>query len=457
MAALYWFRNDLRVEDNSLLTELSQTYTSLYCCYIIEPQAKNSSAPFNTTVGKHRWSFLKQSLQELTDTLRSKNITLLVLYGVPEKLIPILVDELSIDTLGCANQVGYREIQRLKAVKKALPKLRVKTQWLHTLYEKNVIDNTNALAGSFSKFRKTLEKHAVEFKQLPSFVDWPANDAKDPNTIKSLSPFCLPDDFYETDLNTKLQTQSTSSALIVGGCHQGLIHMQNYFLSGAAEHYKQTRNDLHGLHRTTMFSPWLALGCLSPKQVWRAITEYEHTNQANDSTKWLKFELLWREYFQWLARHNGNELFTFKGSANTPPNTSFYSERFKKWCTGNTPYPLVNALMNQLNETGFMSNRGRQIVASCLVNELQLDWRYGASYFEQQLIDYDVASNWGNWQYIAGVGADPRGGRWFNIDKQSQYYDADGEFTRKWQGDRQCYPLDSVDLVDWPVADNHVN
>ena len=108
--------------------------------------------------------------------------------------------------------------------------------------------------------------------------------------------------------------------------------------------------------------------------------------------------------------------------------------------------------MNQLNATGFMSNRGRQIVASCLVNELQIDWRYGAAYFQQMLVDHDVASNWGNWQYIAGVGVDPRGGRQFNLAKQTDIYDAKKIFITKWQGAATQPTLDSVDAVDWPAA-----
>ena len=79
-----------------------------------------------------------------------------------------------------------------------------------------------------------------------------------------------------------------------------------------------------------------------------------------------------------------------------------------------------------------MSNRGRQLVASCLVHELNLDWRYGASWFEHSLLDYDVASNWGNWQYLAGVGCDPRGHRQFNLEKQTQMYDPNGEFRNRW-------------------------
>ena len=88
--------------------------------------------------------------------------------------------------------------------------------------------------------------------------------------------------------------------------------------------------------------------------------------------------------------------------------------------------------MKQLSATGYLSNRGRQIAASCLINEMAGDWRYGAAWFASQLIDYDVAANWGNWQYLAGVGADPKGGRHFNLAKQTEIYDADGSFQSRW-------------------------
>ena len=112
--------------------------------------------------------------------------------------------------------------------------------------------------------------------------------------------------------------------------------------------------------------------------------------------------------------------------------------------------------MLELKATGYMSNRGRQIVASCLVNEYQIDWRYGAAWFEHHLIDYDVASNWGNWQYIAGVGVDPRGGRHFDIGKQSKQYDPEEQYVRYWLGDAfvENTPAmgDSVDAADWPIG-----
>jgi deoxyribodipyrimidine photo-lyase len=225
-----------------------------------------------------------------------------------------------------------------------------------------------------------------------------------------------------------------------------------YFSGLLPSTYKTTRNELDGFNNTTKFSSWLAFGCISARQVFNAVNEYEHQHIANESTYWIKFELLWREYFKWHALNAGKQLFIFKGQKKTKPLTTFLPARFAMWCQGTTPYPLVNAIMNELNTTGYISNRSRQIAASCLVNELQLDWRYGAAYFEQQLIDYDVASNWGNWQYIAGVGVDPRGGRHFNIEKQTQQHDPHGVYTHKWHGnDNICTQLDSLDAVDWPV------
>lgn len=443
MAALYWFNNDLRIEDNSLLTKLAQESTSLHCCYIINPQWFNSSSLLNSAMGNHRWRFLKQSLKELAIALHNRNIELQVLYGKPENILPKLVDELAIDTIGYGRHVGYQEKQSLKTIQKKLPDVTFETAWLNTLFTEDLIVNSNAVIGSFSKFRKVVEKNLINIVIEPSSSDWQLNE-KSPQTITTTKNASLDDTIAVVDKlfpDQNHHKKAINEITIKGGCDVALVHLADYFLSGAADHYKQTRNDLHGLRRSTLFSPWLALGCISVKQIWQSISDYEQHYQANESTYWIKFELLWREYFQWLALAKGRHLFTFKGSSQVVPNTTFNQERFQQWSTGTTVYPLVNALMNQLNSTGFMSNRGRQIVASCLVNELELDWRYGASYFEKQLIDYEVASNWGNWQYIAGVGADPKGGRWFNIEKQRQYYDPDGEFIAKWQGNNQLTPI----------------
>ncbi|MEO0444126.1 MAG: DASH family cryptochrome, partial [Pseudomonadota bacterium] len=249
------------------------------------------------------------------------------------------------------------------------------------------------------------------------------------------------------------ENKDRKDGLQQGGSTLALEHLNHYF-SPKNRHpsrYKQTRNDLDGWWNSCKLSCWLAHRCLSPRQVVQTLQEYEQAVERNDSTEWIYLELLWREYFQWYAYHYDKQLFAFSGITQRKPLTSFYPQRFKQWCEGSSQWPLVNACMKQLNQTGFMSNRGRQIVASCLVNELQIDWRYGAAYFEEKLIDYDVGANWGNWQYIAGVGADPRGGRHFHIEKQTQQYDPNSEFIQKWQGRTTSMPIDHLDAADWPI------
>ncbi len=147
------------------------------------------------------------------------------------------------------------------------------------------------------------------------------------------------------------------------------------------------------------------------------LQRYEAVHGANHSTYWIFFELLWREYFYWYARRYGAKLFRFSGIGEKTAH-QFLCAALLQWKHGETPFPIVNACMRQLNQTGYMSNRGRQLVASRLIHELGLDWRYGAAYFETQLMDYDVGSIWGNWRYLEGIGADPRGSRQFNLENR---------------------------------------
>lgn len=208
----------------------------------------------------------------------------------------------------------------------------------------------------------------------------------------------------------------------------------HYYLfdSGQVSVYKETRNGLDGWDYSSKFSAWLAHGALSPRQVYSELKRYEREHIENDSTYWLYFELLWREFFYWQQAKHGRNWFRQTGIKGRIPENTPNPHIIKQWQQGQTDNPYVNACMTQLNATGYMSNRGRQWVASYFVNELAQDWRYGAAYFEQQLIDYDVGANWGNWQYLAGVGSDPRGQRQFNLAKQAQMYDPHGEFLALW-------------------------
>ena len=246
-----------------------------------------------------------------------------------------------------------------------------------------------------------------------------------------------------------------------GGETQGLARLQHYlFESNSLQIYKETRNGLVGANYSSKFSPWLAFGCLSPRKIAAEVKRYEATVVANESTYWMLFELLWRDYFHFYALKYGSAIFRLYGprglgplgitenklSTNTNPATSNHSvssdQNTKEWrmdnklrnawCLGATGYPFVDANMRELLSSGFMSNRGRQNVASFFVKDLELDWRFGGEWFESLLIDHDPASNYGNWTYVAGVGADPREDRYFLIPKQAKDYDPQGKYIRHW-------------------------
>ena len=160
---------------------------------------------------------------------------------------------------------------------------------------------------------------------------------------------------------------------------------------------------------------------------------YEEKHGANESTYWIFFEMMWRDFFRFMAKKHENKIF-LKGGLNDEADPNWQEDRglLQRWIDGQTGVPFVDANMREIARTGYMSNRGRQNVASFLVHDLELNWQMGAEYFESVLIDYDVASNWGNWQYVAGVGTDPRKNRYFNLLAQANRYDPNGEYVRQW-------------------------
>ncbi len=450
--AVYWFTQDLRISDNPGLQALLAGSQAVAFVYVLNPKDFEHRNYQQKAIGHHRWRFLNASLIDLSRQLHRRGHTLTLLEGDPGEQIQQFVQQHEVHELGVAHQVGWYEQQALASVRLTCENLVVRFVWNSTLFDRADIEH--APLGSFSRFRSYVEKQDTPIAPIARTLPqpWPA-PFEGEMFNRPHKRFVSQLNHYSAQLiqhDHELSAVKTENGFI-GGEHAAQDHLHGYFNTGLPDTYKHTRNALDDWSSSTKFSPYLALGNLSPRQIWHRLKQYEDDNGANDSTYWIGFELLWREYFQWLVLQNPKQCFLFQGGAKDKPLTSFYPQRFAKWCKGETPYPLVNACMHQLNATGYMSNRGRQIVASCLVNELALDWRFGAAYFQQQLIDYDVASNWGNWQYIAGVGADPRGGRFFNLHKQTQIYDPKGEFISKWNGEASTTLLDAVDAADWPI------
>ena len=434
---LYWLQNDLRIDDNPILSELATGQCALDIVFVINPHWFKNNNYQQKPYGVHKQQFLMQSLFELQQALIERGQTLHVLEGEPVSALKQRIAEQYIDEVVCSEHVGTYEQRQLARLKAHCPHVIFKTTQQDTLFQQSDLPfDLDELPKSFTPFRKMVE--AINIPITISAL--PTGLLSQPITLCAANPI---------ELN---EHTNYNNAVMHGGLKSAQTHLNQYFSGLLPSTYKITRNELDGFNNTTKFSSWLAFGCVSARQVYKAIETYEHNQITNESTYWIKFELLWREYFKWHALKAGNSLFSFKGQKQTKPLTTFMPNRFAAWCNGSTPYPLVNAIMNELNETGYISNRARQIAASCLVNELALDWRYGAAYFEQQLIDYDVAANWGNWQYIAGVGVDPRGGRHFNIEKQTLQFDPHAFYTNKWQGNKNTSTqLDNVNEVDWPI------
>ncbi|MBD5770786.1 DASH family cryptochrome [Marinomonas colpomeniae] len=450
---LVWFGNDLRCTDQKMLSLAAQEVDQLVCLYCDEPQHKQPSRYATQGMSALRRRFLDEGLNSLATELEKLGQTLFVSQHDVVTSITLLLNELPISHLYCNHNSGWNEQQSLEKIAHDFADVHFHIEHGLTLFEPEQLPFTftslvttstkkpeqeYGFPSCFSKFRKLVEVldpplSSPHVTQLPMVSEL---------LLKLSLPLIRP---WKPKPVTSIPT-------FAGGEKAARQQLNHYFSTNLASHYKEVRNALDGWGNSTKFSPWLAQGSLSPRQIKAALTQYEEKYGENESTYWIYFELLWREYFQWYATYYGKQLFLVGGLSNAKTHGSFYAERFRKWCEGNTPYPIVNACMKQLNQTGFMSNRGRQIVASCLVHELAIDWRYGAAYFEEKLIDYDVASNWGNWQYIAGVGADPRGGRRFNLEKQTEQYDPNHHFIHKWQGHHYDSQLDSVDAADWPIS-----
>ncbi|MDP1539783.1 MAG: DASH family cryptochrome [Moraxellaceae bacterium] len=427
MANLIVCNHAIRFHDNPLLQQAGSSPVFLY---VLDPQLLYEQVD--------RWSqarthFLIQGLNEFANQLKALGYVLNFAIGAWAEQVHQVALTIGAEKILCASPLGWREQQALQHLGN-ITSSPVISYNCDTLFEAEQIKSLFPdIPNIFSSFRRHIEKAdlAVKTTHKPDLTpaNWPQAE------------IALTLDDAVSWLNARCYEQS-SSFWQLGGESAGLNRVDEYiWQTQAIRDYKNTRNGLSGRLFSTQFSPWLASGALSARYIWQAVTEHELQFQANDSTYWVKFELLWREFFHWQHQYHGNAWFSRNGiqGPRAFAMTALGSTQQKylnHWQQGTTANDFINANMRMLSQTGWMSNRGRQNVASYLIHELGLDWRLGALWFESQLVDYDVASNWGNWAYLAGVGNDPRGSRRFNIDKQAQTHDPAGEFVREWLSER---------------------
>lgn len=424
MSVLLWFKNDLRLIDNAALHQALQLGCPIVPVFCLDPnQFKECPFGFKRT-GAFRAQFLLESLRDLDQALRQLGSGLIVRFSAAEQAIPDLVREYSASTVVTSSEIGYEELQTIEAVRKQVQDGHIITTEISTLLnaddypflKQNVPD-------VFTRFRQMVEKQWRVREVYPTVTSI---------ISPSIPPLQLPS---LQDLGLENVTADKRASLqFKGGTTEAFKRLKYYFeATQLVSNYKVTRNEMIGGDYSSKFSAWLAMGCMSARSIYHALKAYEQQYGANESTYWLVFELLWRDYFKWMMLQHPRVFFLKKGlkkyAIQLPP---FHAENFKKWVNGTTDNAFINANMIELKLSGFMSNRGRQNVASYLCHHLQCDWRYGAAYFEEMLVDYDISSNWCNWAYLAGVGNDPIKGRVFNPDKQANQYDADGAFRKLW-------------------------
>ncbi len=424
--ALVWFKTDLRLEDNETLIQAishNDEVIPIYC--IDEDHFKITSFGFYKT-GYFRLQFLIESLIDLDNNLRQLGSGLLVIKGKPEIEIAKLAKKYDIKKVYSKKEVAFEELTKQSEVEKELWKnnCSLETFSTSTLYHAQDLPFAlKDIPDVFTKFRKRIEQDA----DIKKIIDKP---------IKIHSP-SIPSInllLFNDLIPKKIDRDIRAAMLFKGGETEAWKRLDYYFFkSNKIAKYKETRNELIGSDYSTKFSAWLALGCISARSIYLQIKKYENEVLANESTYWIIFELIWRDYFRFMMKKYQYKFFQQNGINLLEKKINIHNPTiFNKWKNGETGVDFIDANMKELNLTGFMSNRGRQNVASYLCNDLKLDWRYGASYFEQQLIDYDVCSNWGNWAYLAGVGNDPRGNRVFDIEKQGNEYDKNKTFRNLW-------------------------
>ena len=412
--SIFWFRRDLRLEDNvGLFYALSGKY-KVYPIFIFDKEIL-SKLPKNDA----RVAFIHEALQKMQTELNTKfgsNIALF--HDSPKNVFQQLIKNHEIDTVYTNHDYEPYARERDAAIAKILKESNIQfnTYKDQVIFEKNEILKKDGqpykvYTPYMRVWKETFRKQEIQVFNSEELLHNSVKANKYPNVTLASIGFEKP--------TQKIQAYSVTASFIKA--------------------YEETRN-YPAQDTTSRLGPHLRFGTVSiRKMIKKAIA---HTNE----TFWQ--ELIWREFFMqilWHFPHTHKSAFKEKYDRIEWRNNE---EEFEKWCKGETGYPLVDAGMRQLNETGFMHNRIRMLVGSFLCKHLLIDWKWGEAYFAEKLHDYEMASNVGNWQWVAGSGVDASPYfRIFNPTTQIKKFDKDLKYIKKWVKDINefSYPKEIVD------------
>lgn len=418
-----WIRYDMRIHDHQPLTEALDSGKRVMAGYVFDQKNELLTAQGFPRMDKKRRRFLTESLLNLHCELEKLGVPLMIAHGNTACEIKKWVQQYQLSHIRAFHYPGVEEADEAEAVRRAVEQSGGMMTFYEgdTLFHKEDVPKGNKKhPGSFSAYRKKIEKNRL----------LPRQEAELPQKQPPLYP-----EIHAAageELKKRLRAIDVPT-LVKGGEREGLQRLNDYFFQQELVlHYKEKRNGLLSFNDSSKFSAWLADGSLSPRRVYWELKRFEEEVEGNKSTYWLFFELLWRDYFHVLLREKKEVLFAGSGIQQLPVDWEKDQKLFEAWCSGSTGYPLIDASMRQLKAVGYMSNRARQNTAAFLTKNLGIDWRWGAAWFESHLIDYDTASNYGNWQYVAGIGTDAKGFRTFDVVEQGKLFDPEGTFVKYW-------------------------
>jgi deoxyribodipyrimidine photo-lyase len=424
-AGLVWFRRDLRAHDHAALYRALTQCRQVHCVFVFDREILDLLPRADRRV-----EFIRESLVELDAALRAlgqhPHAGLIVRHTIASDAVPALAQALQVQAVFANHDDEPQALQRDSRVRTRLAAAgrAFHTFKDHTLLERSeVLTQTGKPYSVFTPYKNAwLQK--VDAFQLSSYPVERHAHRLAPRPLEHCQP-------VPTLASLGFETTALSQPRLPTGA-SGAQQLFNDFL-GRMERYDDTRN-FPAIKGPSYLSVHLRFGTISPRQLAR--TAHRLMQQGNPgATTWLS-ELIWRDfYFQILHHHPHVVGHSFKPAYDAIAWESGpeADALFAAWCQGRTGYPLVDAAMAQLNQTGYMHNRLRMVVASFLVKDLGIDWRRGEAYFASQLNDFDLAANNGGWQWASSSGCDAQPYfRIFNPVSQSEKFDADGKFIHRY-------------------------
>ncbi len=403
---LVWFRNDLRIHDNEILLRAIERSHQIVPVYCFDPRHFTHTKYNTQKTGILRAAFLLENVLALQQTLRQLGGDLIIDYGHPEELLPQIAEKYQVDEVYHHREVAYEETYISGLVEEALWKMQINLRHFigHTLYHKEDLPfPIRDIPDAFSVFKKKTERESSIRSQLDTPTAIHVPEGMDPGKAPGLAELGFSDEDITQVSNLK-------------------------FRGGEAVALKQMQAFLYGQSSTledyTQLSPYIAVGALSPNTLYHATKEAENTTLDKKRGEQIILKLLWRDYYRFMFKKHGNRFFRLGGLTDTPPEVSADDEKhFNRWKSANTGNPIVDRSIQQLNETGHIPHYQRLIVASYLIHELKVNWLKGAAWFEEKLIDYGPANNYGNWAHLAGVGSSLKDNKPVDLKKlTAQFY-----------------------------------